>query len=119
AAAAVLVLENDFGTTLLIFGLFVAMLYVATERISWIVLGLGLAAAGALVVYQFADHIQTRILCWTDTFSPEGMEQCGQLSTGIMGLAAGGISGTGLGRGRPWLTPLPESDFIFTSLGEE
>ena len=119
AAALVLVLENDFGTTLLIFGLFVAMLYVATERISWIVLGLGFAAAGAVAAYQFAGHIQTRILCWTDTFSQEGADQCGQLATGIMGMAAGGISGTGLGRGRPWLTPLPESDFIFTSLGEE
>ena len=119
AAALVLVLENDFGTTLLIFGLFVAMLYVATERISWIVLGLGFAAAGALAAYQFAGHIQTRILCWTDTFSSEGAEQCGQLATGLMGMAAGGISGTGLGRGRPWMTPLPESDFIFTSIGEE
>lgn len=118
-AALVLVLENDFGTTLLIFGLFVGMLYVATERISWILLGLSLAAVGAVIVYQFAGHIQTRILCWTDTFSEEGVEQCGQLSTGIMGMAAGGISGTGLGRGRPWLTPLPESDFIFTSIGEE
>ena len=119
AAALVLVLENDFGTTLLIFGLFVAMLYVATERTSWIVLGLGLAAVGAYVVYQFAGHVQTRVLCWTDTFSDEGMEQCGQLATGIMGMAAGGLSGTGLGRGRPWLTPLPKSDFIFTSLAEE
>lgn len=119
AAALVLVLENDFGTTLLVFGLFVAMLYVATERISWIVLGLGFAAIGAFIAYQFASHIQTRILCWTDTFSQEGADQCGQLATGIMGMAAGGISGTGLGRGRPWMTPLPESDFIFTSLAEE
>ncbi len=119
AAALVLVLENDFGTTLLIFGLFVAMLYVATERISWILLGLGLAAVGAVGAYQFADHIQTRVLCWTDTFSEAGIQECGQLATGIMGMAAGGISGTGLGRGRPWLTPLPESDFIFTSLAEE
>ncbi|WKV16109.1 FtsW/RodA/SpoVE family cell cycle protein [Janibacter limosus] len=119
AAAFVLVLENDFGTTLLIFGLFVAMLYVATERISWVVPGLGLAAGRALVVYQFASHVQTRVLCWTDTFSDRGMQQCGQLATGIMGMAAGGISGTALGRGRPWLTPLPESDFIFTSLAEE
>lgn len=119
AAALVLVLENDFGTTLLLFGLFVAMLYVATERISWIVLGLLFAAVGAVIAYQFASHIQTRILCWTDTFSQEGAGECGQLATGIMGMAAGGISGTGLGRGRPWMTPLPESDFIFTSLAEE
>lgn len=119
AAALILVLENDFGTTLLVFGLFVAMLYVATERISWIVLGLGFAAIGSVIAYQFAGHIRTRILCWTDTFSQEGADQCGQLATGIMGMAAGGISGTGLGRGRPWMTPLPESDFIFTSLAEE
>lgn len=119
ASMLVLAFENDFGTTLLVFGLFVAMLYVATERISWIVLGLGLTAVGAYLVYLTASHVQTRVLCWTDPFSAEGQEQCGQLVTGIMGLSAGGLSGSGLGRGRPYLTPLPESDFIFSSLGEE
>ncbi|NYG36597.1 cell division protein FtsW (lipid II flippase) [Janibacter alkaliphilus] len=119
ASMLVLAFENDFGTTLMVFGLFVAMLYIATERISWIVLGLSMAAFGAAIVYTTASHVRTRVLCWTDPFSTQGREECGQLVQGIMGLASGGVSGAGLGRGRPWLTPLPESDFIFASIGEE
>ncbi|WP_068403209.1 FtsW/RodA/SpoVE family cell cycle protein [Kribbia dieselivorans] len=116
---AILVFETDLGTSLLLFGLFVSMLYVATERVSWIAIGLTLTAAGAYVAYLLFGHVQRRVLCWLDPFSPEGVDQCGQITTGLMGMASGGLLGHGLGQGRPWLTPLPESDYIFPSFGEE
>lgn len=119
ASILVLVLETDLGTSLLLFGLFVSMLYVATERVSWIAIGLTLAAAGAYVAYLLFSHLQVRVLCWLDPLGPEGLEPCYQLNQGLMGMAAGGLFGSGLGQGRPWLTPLPESDFIYASLGEE
>ncbi len=97
----VLVLERDLGSSLLFFGLFVALLYVATERISWILLGLSLFAVGAYTAYLLFGHVQTRVLLWLDTFSPAALHKSDQLAKGLMGMAAGGMVGTGLGRGRP------------------
>jgi cell division protein FtsW (lipid II flippase) len=119
ASLGVLVFEKDLGSSLLFFGLFVAMLYVATERVSWIAIGLGLFGAGAYVAYLIFGHVQTRVLLWLHTFSPEALETSDQLAKGLMGMAAGGMFGTGLGRGRPDLTYLAESDFIIPSFGEE
>ncbi len=116
---AVLVFERDLGTSLLFFGLFVAMLYVATERVSWIAIGLALFAAGAYVAYLLFGHVQQRVALWLDPFSPQALQTSDQLAKGLMGMAAGGLFGTGLGRGRPWLTPFAESDFILPSIGEE
>lgn len=115
----VLVLEKDLGSSLLFFGLFVAMLYVATERVSWIALGLALFGAGAYVAFLLFGHVQTRVLLWLDTFSPEALKASDQLAKGLMGMASGGMFGTGLGRGRPDLTYFAESDFIIPSFGEE
>ncbi len=119
ASLAVLVFERDLGSSLLFFGLFVAMLYVATERISWIAIGLSLFVAGAYVAYLIFDHVQTRVLLWLHTFDPEALAASDQLAKGLMGMAAGGMVGTGLGRGRPDLTYFAESDFIIPSFGEE
>jgi cell division protein FtsW (lipid II flippase) len=119
ASLAVLVFERDLGSSLLFFGLFVAMLYVATERISWIAIGISLFVAGAYVAYLIFDHVQTRVLLWLHTFSPEALAASDQLAKGLMGMAAGGMVGTGLGRGRPDLTYFAESDFIIPSFGEE
>ena len=119
ASLAVLVFERDLGSSLLFFGLFVAMLYVATERISWIAIGLTLFVAGAYVAYLIFGHVQTRVLLWLDTFSPDALAASDQLAKGLMGMAAGGMVGTGLGRGRPDLTYFAESDFIIPSFGEE
>jgi cell division protein FtsW (lipid II flippase) len=119
ASLAVLVFERDLGSSLLFFGLFVAMLYVATERISWIAIGLTLFVAGAYVAYLVFGHVQTRVLLWLHTFSDEALAASDQLAKGLMGMAAGGMVGTGLGRGRPDLTYFAESDFIIPSFGEE
>ena len=115
-SVGVLVLQTDLGTSLLLFGLFVAMLYIATARVSWIVLGLTLAAGGAYVAYQLFGHLQQRVALWLDPFDPG---QSDQVAKGLMGMAAGGMMGTGLGRGRPDINYLPFSDMIFPALGEE
>jgi cell division protein FtsW (lipid II flippase) len=116
---AVLVFERDLGSSLLFFGLFVAMLYVATERVSWIAIGLSLFAAGTYVAYLLFPHVQRRVQLWLDPFSAESIKQSDQLAKGIMGMASGGLFGTGLGQGRPWMTSFANSDFILPSLGEE
>ena len=119
ASLAVLIFERDLGSSLLFFGLFVAMLYVATERVSWIAIGLTLFCVGAYTAYLVFAHVQTRVLLWLDTFSPEALKESDQLAKGLMGMASGGMFGTGLGRGRPDITYFAESDFIIPSFGEE
>jgi len=118
-SVAVLVFEKDLGSSLLFFGLFVAMLYVATERVSWIAIGLVLFAAGAYAAYLLFPHLQRRVMLWLDPFSAASLEQSDQLAKGLMGMAAGGLFGTGLGKGRPWLVAFAQSDFIIPSLAEE
>ena len=95
------------------------MLYVATERVSWIAIGLSLLVAGAYAAYLVFGHVQTRVLLWLDTFSPQALGVSDQLARGLMGMASGGMFGTGLGKGRPDLTYFAESDFIIPSFGEE
>ena len=112
----ILVFQRDLGSSLLFFGLFVAMLYVATERVSWIAIGLSLLAVGTYVAYGLFSHLQARVTLWLDPFAPD---QSDQIARGLMGLAAGGLVGTGLGRGRPTETYVAESDFIIPSFGEE
>ena len=119
ASLGVLVFEKDLGSSLLFFGLFVAMLYVATERRSWIAIGLVLFSGGAYLAYLLFGHVQQRVLLWLDTFSPQALAVSDQLARGLMGMANGGLLGTGLGRGRPDLTYFAESDFIIPSFGEE
>ena len=70
-----LVFENDLGSSLLFFGLFVAMLYVATERVSWIAIGMTLFCGGAYVAYLLFGHVQTRVLLWLDTFCPDALQR--------------------------------------------
>ena len=119
ASVGVLVLERDLGTSLLFFGLFVAVLYVATERVSWIVLGLGLFVGGALVAARTFSHVQRRVDIWLHPFDPDNADRSFQLVQGLYGMAAGGLLGTGLDRGRPDIVPYAGSDFIYASLGEE
>jgi cell division protein FtsW (lipid II flippase) len=123
ASMAVLIFQKDLGTSLLYFGLFLVMLYVATGRASWIVLGLGMFLVGAFVAYQVLTYVSGRVHSWLDAFSNVNYNadtnSSYQIVQGIFGLAHGGLIGTGLGLGQPYRTPLARSDFIFSSLGEE
>ncbi|GAA1703401.1 FtsW/RodA/SpoVE family cell cycle protein [Microbacterium sediminicola] len=118
----IIVLQRDLGTGLLLFGMFVAMLYVATGKTSWVVIGLLLAAGGAYLASRVLPYVGGRFTNWLDAFNPDLIDANGgsyQLVQGIFGLAHGGLLGTGLGRGRPYITPLSQSDYILPSLGEE
>ena len=118
----IIVLQRDLGTGLLIFGMFVAMLYVATGKTSWVLIGLVLVASGAFLASRVLPYVNGRFANWLSAFDPEVINRDGgsyQLVQGIFGLAHGGLFGTGLGQGRPYITPLSQSDYIVPSLGEE
>ncbi|ROS75575.1 FtsW/RodA/SpoVE family cell cycle protein [Cellulomonas sp. PhB143] len=123
ASLGVLVFENDLGTSILFFGLFVAMLYVATERFSWVVLGVGLLAAAAVFAATTVPHVQQRVEAWLHPFDDAVYNQTpggsGQLVQGLFAMANGGLFGTGWGNDYPLLTPYSYSDFIYTMLGEQ
>ncbi|NEM07605.1 FtsW/RodA/SpoVE family cell cycle protein [Geodermatophilus normandii] len=114
----VLVFERDLGSSLLLFGIFVVMLYVATERASWLLIGVGLFAGGAFVAYQVFGHVQVRVDTWLDPFAYRN-EGGYQLVQSLFGLGTGGLFGAGLGGGRPDQVPVAKSDFIASAIGEE
>ena len=121
-AMAVLVLQGDLGTSLLYFGLFLAMLYVATNRVLWLGLGGSLFALGAIIGASQLSYVQGRISGWLDAFNPETYNAVGgsyQLVQGLFGFAEGGFLGQGLGQGQPSLVPLASSDYVVAALGEE
>lgn len=116
----IIVLQRDLGTGVLIFGMFVAMLYVATGKTSWVLIGVVLAVSGALLASRILPYVGARFTNWLDAFNPELMDNSSyQLVNGLFGMANGGLLGTGLGQGRPYLTPVAESDYILPALGEE
>jgi cell division protein FtsW (lipid II flippase) len=119
---AVIVFQRDLGTGLLIFGLFLVMIYVATARISWVILGVLLIVGGAVIASQVLTYVHDRFQNWLSPFSQHVYDEQGgsfQLVQGLFGLAHGGLIGTGLGQGQPWVTPVANSDYIIASLGEE
>lgn len=121
----VLVFERDLGTSLIFFGVFVVMLYVATERTSWIVCGLLMAAVGAFVVGSTEPHVKGRVAAWLNPLAvyspnpPKGLDS-EQSAQALFSFGTGGVSGTGLGMGHPELIKFAgRSDFILTTVGEE
>ena len=121
-AMGVLVFQRDLGTSLLYFGLFLAMLYVATNRILWLVIGGSLFLTGASVAASQLSYVQGRVDGWLDSFNPTVYDAVGgsyQLVQGMFGMAEGGFIGSGLGQGQPNLVPLANSDYIVAALGEE
>lgn len=122
-AIGVLVLQRDLGSSLLLFGGFVVMLYIATQRTSWVLIGILLFVGGAFIAGQLFSHVGDRFDVWLNPGSTEFYERefggSYQLMQGLFGMSAGGILGTGLGQGHPELIPLAFSDFIFAATGEE
>ncbi|GHF40771.1 cell division protein FtsW [Kitasatospora xanthocidica] len=120
----VLIFERDLGTSLIFFGVFIVMLYVATERTSWVVLGLLMAVGGAAVVGTVEPHVHGRVEAWLhplDYYKPVHDKAISeQPAEALFSLGTGHLTGTGLGSGRPWLIGFAgRSDFIFTTIGEE
>ncbi|MFG1949744.1 FtsW/RodA/SpoVE family cell cycle protein [Micromonospora sp. NPDC048830] len=121
----VLVFEKDLGTSLLYFGMFVVTLYIATERVSWLLIGLLLFFGGAYLAYvlggtiggPFANfHLRAEI--WLDPFA-KPYDDGYQLVQGLLGLGSGGLFGSGPGGGEPLEIPEVQNDFIFAGIGEE
>jgi cell division protein FtsW (lipid II flippase) len=119
----VLIFESDIGTSAVFMGLFVAMLYIATGRRSWVVLGFGMFILGAYLAETLVAHVGQRFSVWLHPFSAANLINGNQPSyqpvQGLYGMANGGLLGKGLGGGQPFWTPLVQSDFVFTAFGEE
>ena len=118
----ILVFQRDLGSSLLFFGLFLVMLYIATERSGWLVVGGGLFLAGAFFAFQLFSHVQTRVNIWLSPFSyyddADGAQSF-QVVESMFGMAWGGLIGRGFGGGSPQRVPYAESDFIVGAIGEE
>ena len=114
----VLVFERDLGTSLLFFGLFVGMLYIATQRRSWVIIGGLLFAGGAVLSYFLFSHVKLRVTVWLDPWTYANDEGY-QIAQSLYGFANGGVTGAGLGQGFPSFVPFANTDFIVAALGEE
>nr|WP_255510201.1 FtsW/RodA/SpoVE family cell cycle protein [Micromonospora sp. AP08] len=121
----VLVFEKDLGTSLLYFGMFVVTLYIATERVSWLLIGLILFFGGAYLAYVLGSTVggpfanfYDRAQIWLDPFA-EPYDRGYQLVQGLLTLGTGGLFGAGPGGGQPTLLPEVQTDFIFAGIGEE
>jgi cell division protein FtsW (lipid II flippase) len=121
ASLAVLFLERDLGASLLFFGVFVVMLWIASGRLGYLIVGGLLFVIGSVIGYLAISHVQARVSYWLHALEPGKVNDFGygQLAQSWFALASGGLVGSGLGRGAPDLIPFPASDFILSAFGEE
>src|ERR687898_154286 len=138
AAMLVIVQSNDLGSALLNFGIFLAMLYVATGRALFVAAGLALFLGGAAVFYNAIAHVQDRVTIWLQPWTDEPVhcyitgelalrQDCAsyQLVKSLYSIANGGFGGTGLGQGTftsvdgTQLIPYLRTDFIFSAIAQE
>ena len=117
-SVVVMVGQKDLGSSLLFFTLFVVMMWVATERASYLVLGALMFGGAAYVAWRTFGHVQTRVDIWIDPWS-RSLDKGYQIVQALYGIADGGVVGTGLGRGSPDKVPEAQNDFIFAAIGEE
>jgi cell division protein FtsW (lipid II flippase) len=118
ASLMVLMFERDLGTSLMYFGIFVVMLYIATQRTSWLLIGLGLFFGGALLAWQVVSRVQLRVDIWLHPFA-DANGRGFQIVQSLFGLGTGGLFGTGPGAGAPNGVPYASTDFITATIGEE
>jgi cell division protein FtsW (lipid II flippase) len=118
ASLVVMISQKDLGSSLLFFALFVALLWVATERATYLVIGVLLFAVGAGVAHSQFEHVQDRVDIWLDPWQAPKDEGF-QIVESQFAFSAGGVTGTGINLGSPNRIPLAETDFIFAAIGEE
>ena len=118
ASLSVLVFQKDLGSSLLFFAIFLVVLYVATERTSWLLIGLGMFAVGAYAAYLSFGHVRQRVDIWLHPFDDPNGDGF-QLVQSLFGFGTGGLTGVGLGQGSPDSVPFAKTDFILATVGEE
>jgi cell division protein FtsW (lipid II flippase) len=118
ASLMVLMFERDLGTSLMYFGIFVVMLYIATQRTSWLLIGVGLFAAGAFLAWSLVSRVQLRVDIWLHPFA-DADNRGFQIVQSLFGLGTGGLFGAGPGAGQPNSVPYASTDFITATIGEE
>jgi cell division protein FtsW len=117
-SVGVMVFEKDLGASLLLYASFLVLVYIATERLSWVVIGLALFAAGSVAAYYMFGHVRVRVQNWIDPFvDPDNTGY--QMVQSMFSFATGGVFGTGLGNGQPGTVPEASTDFIIAVVGEE
>lgn len=114
----VLVVERDLGSSLLFFGLFITLMYAATRRPLYPVIGGLMFTSGAVASYFLFSHLRVRVDVWLDPWS-DFFGRGYQIGQSLLAMASGGISGRGLGYGFPTLIPAAATDFPFAVIGEE
>ena len=115
-----LIFQRDLGSSLLFFGIFLAILYAATARFSFVAVGAALFLLGATLTFFTFSHVQQRVETWVDPLNPETVSaESYQIAQALFAFAEGGMSGSGLGRGAPNIIPFVETDFIYAAVGEE
>ena len=114
----VMTAERDLGSSLLFFALFIGMVWIATARAEYLVIGLGLFAVGATFAYTSFGHVASRVQVWIDPWSRAAGAGY-QLTQSLFALGTGGFGGTGIGLGSPGRIPAATTDFIFAAVGEE
>ncbi len=115
-----LIFQRDLGSSLLFFGIFLAVIYVSTQRPAFVLVGIILFLAGATVTFFIFGHVESRVETWLDPLDPQTVNgESYQIAQSLFAFADGGLSGTGLARGSPDLIPFVETDFIYASAGEE
>ena len=114
----VVAFERDLGSALLFYTIFLIMLYVATGRVSYVIIGLALLAVGAFGMYQIMSHVQVRVAIWLDPFS-DAQNLGYQIVQSLFAIGTGGWFGMGLCQGSPEKIPVVKNDFIFSAICEE